>query len=99
MGVLNFLAGLAEIILAIELVVLLLVIAAVCAGIWFGLRFAEKKATPAFDKANEYIAKGRAYEQKGLRIAAKPVIMLHAFGEQVGVTLTRLIDQAREERP
>lgn len=97
MGVLNFIAGLAEILLAIELVVVTLILAALCAGIWFGLRFAEKKAVVGLDKANEYIAKGRNYERKGLGMAVKPVIEIHAIGEQVGVTLTRVIARARNE--
>jgi len=97
-NVLNFLAGLATIVLAMELLVLVFLVAAVCGGIWFGLRFAEKKADPALDKVNSYIDQARGYERMGLRMAVKPLIILHAFGEMVGVTVTSLVNRAREAK-
>ena len=95
MGALNFLAGLAAIVLAIELVVLVFILAAICAGVWYGLRFADRKATPAFNKVNEYVDRARGYERTGLRYAVKPFIALHVFGESVGVTLSDLIERSR----
>lgn len=98
MGVLNFIAGLAAIVLAIELFILVLVIAAVCGGLWFGLRFAEKKASPAFAKVNGYVELARRYEKTALGIAVKPVIQAHEFGALIAGTLGSLVERAQGQR-
>jgi hypothetical protein len=95
MGVLNFIAGLAAVILTLELLVLTILIAAICVGVWYGLRFAERKAHPLFDKVNGYVEMARNYEHRGLRLLVKPVIVAHACGEQIGVTISSLLEQAR----
>lgn len=96
MNVLNFIAGIAAIILGLELVIACLLAAALCGGIWFGLRFAEKKAMPLFDKVNGYMAKGRQIERMSLSYAVKPFIMAHALGAQIGITASTLAERTRD---
>lgn len=99
MGVLNFLAGLAAIILALELLVVTLLAAAVCGGIWYGLRIAQRKSPPLLARANGYIDKARAYERTGLRLLVKPVILANAYGVSAGTAILTLIERARAGRP
>jgi hypothetical protein len=95
MDILNFFADLAEVILTIELLLLILVIAAVCAGVAFGVWWAESRVNPLFARLNGYISQGQDYERTGLRMAVKPLIAIHTVGECVAVTLRTLRDSAR----
>jgi len=96
--VLNFMAGLAEIVLAIELVFVVFVLAAICAGIWFGLSKAESKGIePGFAKLNEYLSRGAELRHKGIRTAMTPLIALVSFGEVVSVTVRSLVARAKSQ--
>lgn len=95
MDALNFIGALAAILLLLELLVLLVVVAALCAGLGFGMRFVDKRSSPVLDKVNAYIEQARGYRRKGLRLAVKPIIAIHALGESLGVTVGTLIEQAR----
>ncbi|HEV3312191.1 MAG TPA: hypothetical protein VG815_16900 [Chloroflexota bacterium] len=96
MDALNLVAALAAVILGVELFVVTLLLAAICFGIWFGLRFAERKAQPAFDKIDGYVTQARAIERKALGFVVKPLIEAHAFGEMIGVTIAGLAERTRE---
>lgn len=90
MGVLNFIAGLAAIILAFELLIATLLFAALCGGLWFGLNLGNKKLSPLFVKANTFIEKGQQKERKGLRVALTPLIKASAVGTSVAASVTYL---------
>lgn len=96
MGALDFIAGLAEIILALILLIATLLVAALCGGLWFGLRFTERKSGPALDKVNEYVGKARRFEKTGLGYAVKPVIAANSAGEAAGNAITALVRKAHE---
>ena len=95
MGVLDLLAGIAAVILALELFVVTVIFAAACAGVWFGLRFAQKKTDPSIQKLNGYIDKYRPYERRGLGYLALPIMLARQWGTRIGVTVSGLFDEAR----
>jgi hypothetical protein len=99
MDVLNILAGLAAIVLSLELLLATILFAALCGGIWYGLRMAQKKSRPAYAKVHEFIAKGEELERKGLTRAVRPLIVVVAYGEQVGTTVSRLIERTQHSSP
>lgn len=99
MDTLNTLAGIAAIILSLELLLATILFAALCAGIWFGLRLAQKKSRPAYEKVHQLIAKGEDLERKGLTRAVRPLIVATAYGEQIGTTVSRLIERTRQGTP
>jgi len=89
-GVLNFIAGLATIILALELLIATLLFAAVCGGLWFGLNFGDRKLQPLLVKLNGYIAKGESLERQGLSKALRPLIAASSFGASIAATVSEL---------
>lgn len=95
MGVLDFIAGVAAIILAIELFVAMVLFAGICGAIWFGLRLAQKKTDPGIQKLNGYIDRYRPYERRGLGYLALPVILAYQWAARIGATVTSLFDEAR----
>jgi hypothetical protein len=95
--VLNAIAGVAAIILALELLIVVVLFAALCVGAWYGLRMGQRQVQPGFVKVNDYVAQGRAIERKALGIIAKPFIVAHSFGEIVGVTVTTVVARTREK--
>ena len=99
MDFLNILAGLAAILLGFELLVVVLIIAAVCGGIWFGLLKGDQKASIGFAKLHRYLEQVRNYERLGLRTAVKPVILLYGLAEAVAVTVQRLVEHAQDSNP
>lgn len=96
MDVLNVIAAIAAVILSLELLVATILFAALCGGIWYGLHLAQKKSGPAYAKVHELIAKGEDLERKGLTKAVRPLIVAAAYGEQIGTTVSRLIDRTRQ---
>lgn len=96
MDVLNALAGIAAIILALELLTATVLFAALCGGIGYGLRLARKKSGVGYAKVHELIATGEEYERKGLTRLVTPVIVVASYGEQVGTTVSHLIDRTKQ---
>lgn len=98
MGALNFIAGLAAVILVLELLAVTILGAALCGGVWYGLRLVKRKSHSAFDKVNGYVDKTRVVEHGALRYVVAPVIVAHSLGENIGVTVSKLVKQVREGR-
>jgi hypothetical protein len=96
MGFLNFLAGLAEIYLAIMVVIVALLFLGLCAGLAWGLRYVEGKSNQAVGKIDYYVAQGRRWERKGLTIAFKPFIEAHVLGASAAGVFGQLLACVRE---
>ncbi len=94
MGVLNLLASIAVIVLALELLVAVLLFAAVCGGLWFGLRLGQKKSSTLFAKLDGYVGMAREQERRVLGYAALPFIQGTALGEMVLTIVRSLYSRA-----
>jgi hypothetical protein len=97
-SVLNHLAQAAAVILLAELLVMLLIFAALAGGLAFGLRWGRGKLRAAFEKGNSYLPLVRKYVHTGTDYVANPVIAAGKVADTVKGTALAIRKRVRESR-
>jgi hypothetical protein len=97
-SVLNHLAQAAAVILLAELLVVLLIFAALAGGLAFGLRWGRGKLRDAFEKGNSYLPLLRTYVHTGTDYVAKPLIAAGKVASTVKGTALAIRKRFRESR-
>jgi hypothetical protein len=97
-SVLNHLAQAAAVILLAELLVMLLIFAALAGGLAFGLRWGRGKMRAAFEKGNSYLPLARKYVHTGTDYVAKPLIAAGKFADTVKGTALAIRKRVRASR-
>lgn len=98
MPVLNHLAQAAAVLLLFELIVLVLIFAALGGGIAFGLHWLRGKARPTMETTLSLIGRFRRYLRVGSDYAAKPFISLEGALTAVGAGADSLRRRVRATR-
>jgi hypothetical protein len=92
MTVLDHLAQVAAIILILELMVVLLLFLGVAAGLAFGLRWVNHKASSGMGAAQKLADRGSGYVHTGTGYAALPVMVLRKYAD-TGAAVANAIKQ------
>jgi hypothetical protein len=98
MSILNFIAGIAAIILALEVLVVAILFMGIATGLWFGLRFGQRRMGRSFSKVNTALSQATAIERKGLALAVQPFIQATATGQAITATVKRLLTRLQGPR-